>query len=490
VKIKTNFYKIFIYSMLFTGASLALVQFIFNRSLWQDEASLALNIVNLNFAELLKPFTNGQVAPILFLQTEKIFSRLWPASEYGLRLFPLACYCVTLFFFFKILRKTLPDYPSIVFTLSLFVFSPVMIRYSSEVKQYMSDTLVSAVFFYLLIKDYKSEQTRFIHLGLAGITGIFLSNIAPIVLLSSGMYLFYNYLKNKTNNLKIMLGVFAVWCFFFMVYYYYFIHDHPSKNMMVKFWTRNGSFFPLNPLEEGFWLFLSNRVRGIFSFAMPLGIAGKYLFFPLFITGIIGFVKQKKYGLMILTLAPVFIHLTLSALIIYPFALRLTLYLIPLFMLVTGFGFAFLLTIVAKKINLRKFDFAFLIIPLLFFSMFYLRGFPIEVNEFKKSIAFLKEHKKDNEGLFVDFAVANALKYYIQIDGIKFTKTDYGNHKRKFQDGYIDALIESKINLWILIANAKNRNHAAFFYELEKLGIACEKKYEATGTSVWLATLD
>jgi hypothetical protein len=52
---KLNFEQKIINAILFSGITLSLIQFIYNRCLWRDEASLALNIINKNSLELLKP---------------------------------------------------------------------------------------------------------------------------------------------------------------------------------------------------------------------------------------------------------------------------------------------------------------------------------------------------------------------------------------------------------------------------------------------------
>ena len=91
--------------IIFIGILLPTVQFIFNRSLWTDEASLALNILNAGYLELLIPLESGQVAPIIFLFLEKFFSILIPNSDYGLKIVPLLSYFASLFFFYKILKQ-------------------------------------------------------------------------------------------------------------------------------------------------------------------------------------------------------------------------------------------------------------------------------------------------------------------------------------------------------------------------------------------------
>ncbi len=73
---KLNFEQKIINAILLSGVTLSLFQFIYNRSLWRDEAGLALHIINKNGLELLKPLDYRQVAPILFLQLEKLFSIL------------------------------------------------------------------------------------------------------------------------------------------------------------------------------------------------------------------------------------------------------------------------------------------------------------------------------------------------------------------------------------------------------------------------------
>ena len=136
---KLNFEKKIINVILLSGLTLPLVQFTYNRSLWIDEAALALNIINRKGLELLKPLDYMQVAPVLFLQLEKLFSILLPNSEYGLRLLPLLCFYFSLYFFYEILKLIFKNYYTIIFALSLFVFHYNLIYYSSEVKQYICD---------------------------------------------------------------------------------------------------------------------------------------------------------------------------------------------------------------------------------------------------------------------------------------------------------------------------------------------------------------
>ena len=261
-RIKDNLTKLdseqkIINAVLLLGVTLSLVQFIYNRSLWRDEASLALNIINKNGLELLKPLDYMQVAPILFLQLEKLFSILLPNSEYGLRLLPLLCFWFSLYFFYGILKLTFKNYYTIIFALSLFVFNYNLIYYSSEVKQYICDVLVLTSIYYFTLKSYKKEETKYYILGILGCVSIYLSNVTPIILFSCGIYLFYNSLINKKIYFKHMAIVSFVWGITFLSYYYYFIHGHPTSDYMVTYWSNQNAFMPHNLFSADFYLFLS-----------------------------------------------------------------------------------------------------------------------------------------------------------------------------------------------------------------------------------------
>ncbi|MDR1121160.1 MAG: hypothetical protein LBM08_09610, partial [Dysgonamonadaceae bacterium] len=158
--------------VLVAGAVLHLSQFLYNRSLWIDEASVALNLIHKNSLELLHPLNYNQVAPILFLQIEKLFSTLLPNMEYGFRIFPFICFFAALYFFYKIVRKYLPDYSEIVMALSLFVFNIPFIWYSSETKQYMVDVFVFLSMFYFTQKDYQKISNKYYTLGIAGVLSV------------------------------------------------------------------------------------------------------------------------------------------------------------------------------------------------------------------------------------------------------------------------------------------------------------------------------
>src|SRR6202140_5812605 len=123
------------------GALLRLTQFLSNRSLWLDEAKLALNIVNRSFVQLCKPLDYGQGAPVGFLMLERSAVHLFGSGEYALRLFPLLSGMISLLLFYQLAKQSVPSAAPIA--MGLFATSAPLIYYSSEVKQYSGDVAIA-----------------------------------------------------------------------------------------------------------------------------------------------------------------------------------------------------------------------------------------------------------------------------------------------------------------------------------------------------------
>lgn len=76
-------FHVFSYFILTLGAINRIIQYEFNRSLWADEAVLALNIVHRSYLELFQPLDYDQAAPPGFLMIEKLTIELFGNQEYA-----------------------------------------------------------------------------------------------------------------------------------------------------------------------------------------------------------------------------------------------------------------------------------------------------------------------------------------------------------------------------------------------------------------------
>jgi Dolichyl-phosphate-mannose-protein mannosyltransferase len=120
-----------------------------NHSLWLDESSLALNILSRNFFELTEPLSGSQAAPILFLWLMKATTLIADtSSELSLRLVPFLSGVAALIGFYFCCEKILSRQGALI-AVALFAFSPGLITFSAEAKQYSTDVFVSVVVTYL-----------------------------------------------------------------------------------------------------------------------------------------------------------------------------------------------------------------------------------------------------------------------------------------------------------------------------------------------------
>ncbi|MDR1120974.1 MAG: hypothetical protein LBM08_08655 [Dysgonamonadaceae bacterium] len=423
--------------VLIAGAVLHLSQFLYNRSLWIDEAWVALNLIHKNSLELLRPLDYGQVAPVLFLQIEKLFSTLLPNVEYGFWIFPFICFFAALYFFYKIVKKNLPDSSEIVMALSLFVFNIPFIWYSSETKQYMVEVFVFLSMFYFTQKDYQKVSNKYYTLGIAGVLSVFLSNVAPIALSVCGIYLLYDYFSTKREKaIKPLLIVAASWLSAFLVYYFFFIYKHPLDGMMKNWWSKCDAFPPLNPIEMV--QFLYERFEVItFSLSSFNPKVGWCVYF-LFISGIIRLIWTKQIKLLIFTCVPILLHFILSIIELYPFVLysyksyhwatafylRLVLYILPCIMIICSISFGFFVRFIFDRLKIKKLQpFLLIVIPVIFILSGSSSKFKISRHEIKTSITYIQENIQKDENLYLTWQSAAAFKYYNDTGFVKISSS-------------------------------------------------------------------
>ena len=84
------------------GSLLRLRQYLLNRSLWGDEASLAINLVTRNFSGLTQLLDYHQAAPVGFLFIEKLSILIFGNHDYVMRLFPLVAGISAIYLVYKI----------------------------------------------------------------------------------------------------------------------------------------------------------------------------------------------------------------------------------------------------------------------------------------------------------------------------------------------------------------------------------------------------
>lgn len=140
------------------GIALRSVQAFEDRALWLDEAMLALNIRRLSFSELCGPLQYDQAAPVGFLWLQKLATFVVSGDEISARVVPWTAGCLCLLIFTKLMiaitgRKAL-------LPVAAMAFSPTLICYSGEGKQYSVDVLVSVMALFVGLRWIKFSTGR------------------------------------------------------------------------------------------------------------------------------------------------------------------------------------------------------------------------------------------------------------------------------------------------------------------------------------------
>lgn len=490
IKSKLNLENILLGVVIIIGVTLSIIQFLYNRSLWLDESYLALNIIDRSFNELLQPLHYEQVAPILFLWIEKLATILFGPSEYALRIFPLLCFWGAIFFFFKIIKMLHLNIYATVLSLLLFIFNGTLIYYSSEVKQYMTDVLVLTCMFYFTMKNTESRSKKYILLGVLGSTGVFLSNVSPIILLCSGAYLLYHDYKNGWKEIKYILIVFFTWLVVFGIYFAFFIYNHPTRDFMVRYWSMwdGGAFLPLNPFRIEFYQFVVRKSYFFYTDLFKFGQVGLYFLQLLFILGLYHLFEKKKYNFLILGLLPLVVHLALSSLKLYPFDIRLILYLCPAFIILLSHGFEYIFLLIQKYgPTIVRGSFA---LVLFFFLFMVIKDIPRKSFEPRECFDYLQQNIKNEDKIYVSQYSKFPLWYYTKSARVDFS--DYETLTGEYVpteefDEEIDSL---KGRVWFVFSDFLE------YYRLEHLKELFEDKhtlleeYHTNGVAVLLYEIE
>ena len=225
-----NWFQIILIFFILIGVSVALLDLIQNKSLWLDEACLALNIVSKSYLELLKPLDYGQVSPIGFLFIEKFLNDTCGPQEWALRSFPFICFIISIYLFFYLNLKLLKSIKISLIACVLFSLNLTLINYATEVKQYSVDVLFSILIILssLRIKKSKTILSIFLYTCI-GLVAIWCSNIAVIVLLTIGIYdIYYNIMNSNKRSFYVLIPV-SCWLISFITYYLLFINNQVDK---------------------------------------------------------------------------------------------------------------------------------------------------------------------------------------------------------------------------------------------------------------------
>jgi hypothetical protein len=412
------------------GTIARFAQYFANRSLWRDEAKLALNIVNRSYLGLLQPLDDRQGAPIGFLLVEKLATQLFGNNEYALRLFPLLCGILSLALVYELGKRFLSK-NAIPVAVALVAGLTPLIYYSSELKQYSSD-VACALLGCLIGVRISQNRTTWLEIVTAGIVGailVWFSHPAIFTLAGVATVTAISYLLRKEySELGKRLIAYSFWAFSFIAFYFISLSTLSGDESLKGSWGGRGAFMPFPPTSlsdllwfpQTLWQFFANPV---FSFGETSlkDVPAIVVAIPAFLIGCIFGFKGRKVDLLFL-LSPILLTLFASGLEKYPFKSRLVLFLVPFAVLILAEGLEF----VRQRMTTKPAQFVSILLVVLLLaqpvSSAGIRVFkPILRQEIKPVIGYVQDMQQRGDVVYV---------YHRASDAFRFYASQYG-----FQDG-------------------------------------------------------
>jgi hypothetical protein len=417
------------------GILVRLTEYISRRSLWGDEAMLALNLVERSYLELLKPLDYNQAAPPGFLWIEKFAIQVFGNNEYALRLFPLIAGIISLIAFYRLATRYASPVAAPI-AITLFACLKYTLYYATEVKQYSSDVMVALLLWLWLVplRDQMLHRNQLILLGLLGAVFIWLSHPTVFVLagLEGAAFLIASN-PQRWRKLVNRLPMYALWLCSFAALYFFTIRNTLSNDALTDSW---GERYP-DSIFDVVWFF---DAFGRF-FYNPLGFLDitDGIAIVTFIIGCLACYRRNRITLLFLS-APIIMTFIASYLKQYPFRERLVLFLAPLALVIVAEGIACLLTQI-RRLHTAKNKLAFVLGILVAFALItppFVRAsilivHPTQVEELRPVLTYIQSQRQPGDVLYVYPSRRYQFLYYARQIG--YTEADYVIGKQAMVSG-------------------------------------------------------
>ena len=473
------------------GVVLRIRQYIVNRSLWLDEALLALNIMNKSFLELSHPLDYDQGAPLGFLWIEKSLTTILDSSEYSLRLFPLIGSILSLFIFYFILLKYLNNRRTVFIALLLYAISTPLIYYASEAKQYANDVLMTLVGIALLFPLTK-ENLNLSSLALCILVGAILSWMSHsviFVLVSVSLVATGSSLQGKNYyKARLLISIWAAWAVSFLSFYFHSLQDLTQNNYLLDFW--DNSFVPWdNPLDSINWLI--NSFLKIFEYPVGLPLFG--LAALMYFIGIVSMYGKSKIFLFSLLL-PLLLALLAAFLHKSPFGDRHLLFLVPLIMILIAEGLDKTLRMFS---SIRLHLVSLFLLGLFFYYPLTQAGGYLTVPQFREEIRpvieYVLANQQEGDILYLYYASHKPFEYYLSAYDFNLgNDIIIGTASRDDWSKYIQELTKLREykRVWMIFSHVYASNgvneELLFLNYLNSIGGIQIDKYQTVGASAYL----
>jgi len=474
------------------GIALRVKMFLMNRSLFIDEANLAINIFDRGYLELLQPLSREQFVPPIFLWFTEFISRFIGATEYAVRLYPLICGILAIPLFYRITNKLQHPWFAL-YPLVVFCFNDFVVKYSVTFKQYSSDVLVTLLFLAMAL-HYTSMNTgkRFLFWLLAGMGAIWLS--MPVVFILSGVGIYYlvnGWRAGKNNQLVYTSLAIAGWLVSFGAYFLVLLKHQVGSEYLQDF--HEGYFLPFPPMSaEELQTFTSLSLQFVVILFNNTVLA--YLWGIVTVLAAIYAIYKRYASQIILLVLPIVACYAASALNFYSLIPRLTLFLLPLFLILISVG--------AETLFRMRFQFnqvlkiAIVVVMVITaadagaYTYFANRH---EREEIKQLLRYFNDNKTNEQYLYVHHGAEPAFELYTKVYTYRenFSYTNVYEAEEWEHDQNIEKKFSSypeDAEVWVLFTNTWPHQQARWLNPLKKNDWEIIEQKEVNGGTSYLLT--
>lgn len=312
------------------GIALRVRQFLVFRSLWIDEAMLAINIVERPLAGLVAPLEYNQGAPLGFLLLQKLATLALGCQDMVLRLLPLAASAVALVLFARLTSAWLGR--AGLLALALMAVATPLVDYATEIKQYSTDVLCAVALLWAARPwlEARAENSDYARLAVIGALAMWVSHPALFVLPGIGLVVAAHALRPfSLARTGAAAAVAAVWGASVLAHYRISVQALAANQVLLDYWR---SYFPPEDGPQvGAWIVWALQS----FFADAAGLAPPAAVSALTLVGFASLLWRRT-ALATVTAAPILVALAASSLGVYPFAQRLLHFAVPgIFVLAT-----------------------------------------------------------------------------------------------------------------------------------------------------------
>ncbi len=468
------------------GAAMRLRFYLYNRSMYRDEAALALNLVHRSFAGLLKPLDNHQGAPVGFLLLEKLVVSLLGSHEYALRLMPLVASILTLPLFYLLCRQFLSR-PIAVIALIVVAMGEKQYDYSADTKQYAVDVFVTVALMLLAmlavgnsLRQTAGSRRGLIALAIAGAMAVWFSHPAVFVLGAIGVMAAMEWFSRKRRSgIFDLAAVALVWILSFGADYLLVLHRLSHNDFMQSFWIEADAFTPI-PKSIQALVWYKETFFAIFESPCSLGFVG--LSALVFVLGV-GWLYRRRKSAALLVLMPVIFALAASLAHKYPFKERLILFICPLIAIFIGAGFAYLFEGGRKAVGIVAL--LFLLITPLNKTRQYIHQ-PWMHSDMRKVVSLVAANRQPGDRLYVYEFCYYPYEYYRDRFGIADMPAIRGKQNVDGIEGYKKEFADLKgKRVWVMFEDAPAQQSALAV--LDEMG---KRVFEAKPFDEYVACYD